>query len=111
MKKNAKKAKSDEEFLTEDFDFAQGVRGAVINKSGVKFPVSIRLDGEIINFFKDKAEKMGEKAKYQSLINEALREYVTSTTIQDLLLSKEFIRSLGSALVSETKKKKHKKSA
>jgi uncharacterized protein (DUF4415 family) len=42
--------------------------------SNVKINVHIRLDGDVVSFFKDKAKQEG--GKYQTLINQYLREAI-----------------------------------
>ena len=81
-----------------DTDFECAEQGASITPQGVKLPVSIRLDGEVIDFFKSQAEASGGKAKYQTLINEALKEYVSGATVREILLSDEFVGQLSKKL-------------
>lgn len=98
MKKKNIKKKSDEDFLQEEFDFSHASQGSIISGKGVKLPVSIRLDSDVIDYFKHKAEALGSKAKYQTLINEALKEYISGLSIQKLLLSDEFVKTLSKGL-------------
>jgi uncharacterized protein (DUF4415 family) len=55
-----------------EYDFSKGVRGRFYTPS--KISTSIRLDNDIILFFKKKASE--EKIGYQTLMNMALREYI-----------------------------------
>ncbi len=57
--------------MRDNYDFSQGQRGAVI--STAKERITIRLDPDIIQWFKDQVQSGGN---YQSLINEALRHHV-----------------------------------
>lgn len=84
--------------MRDEYDFTDATSGPVVSGSCVKLPVTIRLDGQIIDFFKDQAELLGGKAKYQSLINEALKEYVRGEQIQRILLSDEFVSRLSRSL-------------
>ena len=88
----------DDKFLEKEFDFSKATKGPIVSGSSVKLPVSIRLDGDVIDYFKDLADKTGGKAKYQTLINEALKEYIAGNNIKQLLLSQEFAEQLASTL-------------
>ncbi len=94
----SKKDNNSDQFLEEGFDFSKASKGPIVSGSGVKLPVSIRLDGEVIDYFKDKATQLEGKAKYQTLINEALKEYIAGNNIKQLLLSQEFAEQLASTL-------------
>ena len=95
-KKGKAKPKTDEEFLEDEFPFSEAVKGPVVTGGGIKLPVSIRLDSEVIDHFKAIADKSG--AKYQTLINLALKEYIASATIKETLLSDDFIGKLSLGL-------------
>lgn len=56
-------------------DFSKGKRGAVIKPDPNKVRITIRLDGDIIEHFKSKVHSAGG-GNYQTLINEALRDYI-----------------------------------
>ncbi len=53
-------------------DFSKGKRGAIIKADPNKVRITIRLDGDIIQHFKDQVLNAGG-GNYQTLINEALR--------------------------------------
>ncbi len=94
--------------IREEYDFSNATRGRVVAGSGVKLPVTIRLDGQVIDFFKDQAESLEGKAKYQTLINQALKEYIAGVQIQRILLSDEFVSRLSQSLnrkIPSTKKR------
>jgi len=57
--------------MKREYDFSKGKRGAVI-ESPEKTRITIVLDDDIIESFKNKAESSG--SDYQTLINEALRQ-------------------------------------
>ena len=70
MKKTASKK---EEFeLKGEYDFSKGVRGRFYRPK--KISTTMRLDNDILLFFKKLATS--RKAPYQTLMNEALREYI-----------------------------------
>jgi uncharacterized protein (DUF4415 family) len=57
------------------YDFNNGKRGAVLPLSGKKVRITIRLDRDIVDWFRSKVEKQGG-GNYQSMLNDALREYM-----------------------------------
>lgn len=58
-------------------DFSKGKRGAVVKPDPAKTRITIRLDADLINHFKDQVNEAGG-GNYQTLINNALREHVES---------------------------------
>ena len=56
--------------MRKKYDFTKGKRGPVIPSPG-KTRITIMLDDDVIEFFRDRAEAGG--AGYQTLINAALR--------------------------------------
>ena len=65
-----------EKYMKKTYDFSQGKRGAVIKTRG-KTRITIHLDNDVIDAFRGKAEEKG--TGYQTLINDALRQYLSST--------------------------------
>ena len=59
----------------EEFDFQDARQGAVVTISPNKKRITIRLDNDIINWFRNKVHEAGG-GNYQTLINEALRKYI-----------------------------------
>jgi uncharacterized protein (DUF4415 family) len=57
------------------YDFSKGHRGAVIPPSGNKVRITIRLDQDIIDWFRSKVEEQGG-GNYQTMLNDALRKYM-----------------------------------
>jgi uncharacterized protein (DUF4415 family) len=57
------------------YDFSKGKRGAVIPSPGKKVRITIRLDRDIVDWFRSKVEEQGG-GNYQSMLNDALRTYV-----------------------------------
>ena len=57
--------------MRDNYDFSKGERGAVVKTT--KERITIRLDPDIIQWFKDQVQGGGN---YQSMINEALRYHV-----------------------------------
>ena len=59
------------------YDFSKGKRGAVLPSPPGKERITIRLDTDILEHFRDAVDRAGG-GNYQTLINRALREYVES---------------------------------
>ncbi|MBN1613269.1 MAG: BrnA antitoxin family protein [Deltaproteobacteria bacterium] len=57
------------------YDFSKGKRGAVIPSPGNKVRITIRLDRDIIDWFRSKVEEQGG-GNYQTMLNDALRSYM-----------------------------------
>jgi len=58
-----------------NYDFSKARRGAVIPPSGNKVRITIRLDKDVVEWFKSRVEESGG-GNYQTLLNNALREYI-----------------------------------
>lgn len=56
-----------------EYDFSKGKRGAVMPQKG-KTRISIYIDNAVLEAFRACAEKSG--SGYQTMMNEALRQYV-----------------------------------
>ena len=61
--------------MKEEYDFSKGKRGAVNPAPTGKTRITIRLDEEVIEWFRQQVEAQGG-GNYQTLINQALREYI-----------------------------------
>ncbi|MCF8077735.1 MAG: BrnA antitoxin family protein [Desulfobacterales bacterium] len=61
--------------MKEKYDFSKGKRGAVLPASGKKVRITIRLDRDIVDWFRSKVEEQGG-GNYQSMLNDALRKYI-----------------------------------
>ena len=64
--------------MKEEYDFSKGERGAIVPGSGGKTRITIRLDNDIIEWFRGQVESRGG-GNYQTTINSALRDHMTST--------------------------------
>lgn len=58
-----------------NYDFGKARRGAVVASSGNKVRITIRLDREIVEWFKSMVEKQGG-GNYQTMLNQALWAYI-----------------------------------
>lgn len=61
--------------MKQEYDFSKGKRGAVVPVPAGKTRVTIRLDTDLLEWFRDEVEKAGG-GNYQSLINLALRDFM-----------------------------------
>ncbi|HIP44179.1 MAG TPA: hypothetical protein EYG93_02430 [Sulfurospirillum arcachonense] len=66
--------KFDDYEMKDEYDFSDGVRGRFYEPK--KIPVSLRLDNDIVLFFKKLASE--KKVPYQTLINALLRKELQS---------------------------------
>jgi len=58
-----------------EYDFSQGKRGALDPMPSGKTRITIRLDNDIVDWFRAQVNAAGG-GNYQTLINNALREYI-----------------------------------
>jgi uncharacterized protein (DUF4415 family) len=61
--------------MKREYDFSKAKRGAVVALPKGKTRITIRLDDEILAWFRDQVERAGG-GNYQSVINEVLRQHV-----------------------------------
>jgi uncharacterized protein (DUF4415 family) len=61
--------------MKKEYDFKNGKRGAVLSVPKGKTRITIRLDNDVIAWFKHEVTAAGG-GNYQSLINSALRNYI-----------------------------------
>ena len=60
--------------MRKEYDFSQVRRGPVVPLAPGKTRITIRLDSDIVNWFRDQVNQKGG-GNYQTMINEALRSY------------------------------------
>jgi len=58
-----------------EYDFSQGKRGAVESIAAGKTRITIRLDDDVLAWFREQVHAAGG-GNYQSSINEALRQHI-----------------------------------
>lgn len=63
--------------MKKEYDFRKAKRGPVLRAAPGKTRITIRLDDDILEWFRKQAHAAGG-GNYQTLINLALREYVSS---------------------------------
>lgn len=61
--------------MKQEYDFSQGKRGAIDKTPSGKTRITIRLDDDILEWFRESVHAMGG-GNYQTLINNALRDYI-----------------------------------
>ena len=62
--------------MREEYDFSEARRGPVVTPMGGKTRITIRLDNDILTWFRDQVHEEGG-GNYQTLINHALREHIS----------------------------------
>ena len=63
--------------MKKEYDFGKGKRGPVVKTPPGKTRITIRLDDDLIEWFREQVHAAGG-GSYQALINQALREYLNS---------------------------------
>jgi uncharacterized protein (DUF4415 family) len=61
--------------MKREYDFSKARRGAVVPVPKGKTRITIRLDDEILGWFREQVERAGG-GSYQSMINEVLRQHM-----------------------------------
>lgn len=61
--------------MKKEYDFSKGKRGAIDPAPPGKTRITIRLDNDVIEWFRDQVEAAGG-GNYQTIINQALHEYM-----------------------------------
>jgi hypothetical protein len=63
--------------MKKEYDFSKGRRGPVIPIPGNKTRITIRIDSDILDWFREQVYK-ARGGSYQTLMNDALRAYIES---------------------------------
>ena len=61
--------------MVQEYDFSKGKRGPVVPVSKGKTRIAIRIDDDVLAWFKEQVEQSGG-GNYQTLMNAALREHI-----------------------------------
>jgi uncharacterized protein (DUF4415 family) len=61
--------------MKREYDFSKAKRGAVVSDPKGKTRITIRLDDEILSWFRDQVER-GGGGNYHTAINEVLRQHM-----------------------------------
>jgi uncharacterized protein (DUF4415 family) len=72
--------------MRKEYDFSGGKRGPVIPGRAGKTRITIRLDEDIVEWFRQQVHEAGG-GNYQTLMNHALREYINDAneSLEDVL--------------------------
>ena len=62
--------------MRKQYDFSKAKRGPVVSVPKGKSRITIRLDDDVLDWFREQVDAAGG-GNYQTLINDALRTYVT----------------------------------
>lgn len=63
--------------MTKEYDFSKAKRGPVVKTPPGKTRITIRIDDDVLEWFRAQAHAAGG-GNYQTAINAALREFMTS---------------------------------
>jgi uncharacterized protein (DUF4415 family) len=70
--------------MKDEYDLSNAVRGAVFPTPPGKTRITIRLDDEILDWFRAQVHAAGG-GNYQTLINDALRDHIERHSLEELL--------------------------
>lgn len=84
--------------MRKDYDFSRGKRGPEVPAPPGKTRITIRLDADVVEWFREKVNERGG-GNYQTMINEALRAYIQH---QDKLLEETLRRVIREELRTQT---------
>jgi uncharacterized protein (DUF4415 family) len=62
--------------MKREYDFSKAKRGAVVPKEPGKTRITIRVDSDLLDWFREQVIQAGG-GNYQTMINNALREHVS----------------------------------
>jgi uncharacterized protein (DUF4415 family) len=83
--------------MRKEYDFSQGRRGPVTPAHSGKIRITIRIDADILNWFREQVNNRGG-GNYQSLMNDALRSYIQ---FQDKMLEETLRKVIREELRSQ----------
>ncbi len=66
--------------MKREYDLSKGKRGPVVPLPPEKVRITIRLDRDIVDHFREQVRK-AHSGNYQTLINDALRDYLRRPSI------------------------------
>lgn len=61
--------------MKDHYDFSKGRRGPIIASQPGKTKITIRIDADILEWFRNKVDSAGG-GNYQTMMNAALRQYI-----------------------------------
>jgi uncharacterized protein (DUF4415 family) len=66
--------------MTSTDDFSKGKRGAVVRTPKGKSRITIRIDDDVLDWFREQVNAAGG-GNYQSMINTALRQHIENRVV------------------------------
>jgi Arc/MetJ family transcription regulator len=63
--------------MRKEYDFTKGTRGPVVRVPNGKTRITIRIDDDLLDWFREQVHAAGG-GSYQTLLNDALRAYIDS---------------------------------
>ena len=67
--------------MKREYDFSKGKRGAVVPVGPGKTRITIRIDDEILDWFRQQVHHAGG-GNYQTMINDALRRFIEQGSME-----------------------------
>jgi hypothetical protein len=86
--------------MKKKYDFSEGKHGLILPVAKGKTRITIRIDDDILEWFRNEVEAAGG-GNYQTLINQALREYITRQQEPLEVILRRVVREELSALAVE----------
>jgi uncharacterized protein (DUF4415 family) len=85
--------------MKREYDFSKARRGPVVPPTPGKTRITIRLDNDIIEHFQKIVDRAGG-GNYQTLINDALREYIRGARLEKVVRQavREEVKAVSEAL-------------
>jgi len=77
--------------MKKEYDFSKGVRGPAIPMPPNKARITIRIDNDVLDWFRDQVNRAGG-GFYQTLMNDALRAYMEAKDSQAESLVRRVVR-------------------
>ncbi len=62
--------------MLEEYDFSKGKRGAIVQPPAGKTRITIRVDDDVLDWFREQVDAAEGRKSYQAMMNQALREYM-----------------------------------
>jgi len=91
--------------MKREYDFSKARRGPVVPPTPGKTRITIRLDNDIIQHFQSAVDRAGG-GNYQTLINDALREYIRGARLETVVRKavREEVKAVSEALIRTGRK-------
>src|SRR6185503_3742737 len=70
--------------IEDEYDFSRGKRGAVLPIPPGKTRITIRIDDDILDWFRKQVNRAGG-GSYQTLMNQALRNHIDQGSLEKML--------------------------